>query len=339
MGTLWVKGMDPMFLRSMCNTRGFVGSLSYVRNLKPTSGICFHMQIIVLAIVLLALSSSGCAIVINQAGKALVSGNSVYATDNDPDFVWDAVPFGLKTIEALLARSPKNKNLLLAAAGGFTQYAYGHLQQDADFAEATDLAAATVLRTRARKMCLRALDYGLRGLAVDFPGFREDLRKNPQAALSKLKKNQVPLIYWTASAWGDAISISKDNPELTADQNLVAALVQRALELDEAWDRGSIHDFFIAYEGGRSSVGGSLAKAREHFERAKQLSQGTRIAPLVSYAETVCISTQNRKEFQSLLEEASAFDTDKAPESRVANIIAQRRAKWLLGRIDELFIE
>jgi predicted anti-sigma-YlaC factor YlaD len=328
-----------MFPRSMCDTKRIAGLPLNPRNFKPLSGICFHMQISSVALMLLALFSSGCAIVVNQAGKALVSGNSVYATDNDPDFVWDAVPFGLKTIEALLARSPKNRNLLLAAASGFTQYAYGHLQQDADFTDATDLAAATALRTRTRKMCLRALDYGLRGLEVDFPGFRENLRKNPQAAVSKLKKNQVPLVYWTAGAWGNAISISKDNPELTADQNLVAALMQRSLELDEAWDRGSIHDFFIAYEGGRSSVGGSLEKARKHFERAKQLSQGTRIAPLVSYAETVCVSTQNRKEFQSLLKEALAFDADKAPETRVANIIAQRRAKWLLGRIDELFIE
>src|SRR5262249_44301969 len=207
-------------------------------------------------------------------------------------------------------------------------------QQDADFAEANDLAAASALRARARKMYLRALDYGLRGLEVDFPNFRVELRNDPQAAVSKLRKTHVPLIYWTASAWGAAIAISKDEAELTADQNLTEVLMRRALTLDEAWERGSIHDFFIAYEAGRASVGGSLAQARQHLERAKQLSQGTRIGPLVSYAETVSVSTQNRKEFQSLLEEALAFDANKTPETRIANLIAQRRAKWLLGRID-----
>jgi hypothetical protein len=30
---------------------------------------------------------------------------------------------------------------------------------------------------------------------------------------------------------------------------------------------------------------------------------------------------------------------NKAPESRVANLIAQRRARWLLGRTTELFVE
>jgi len=291
------------------------------------------------AVVLLALSSTGCAVIINKVGKALISGNSVYATDDDPDFVWEAVPFGLKTIEGLLAKAPKNKNLLLAASSGFTQYGYGHLQQDADFLEAKDLAAATALRIRALKMYRRALEYGFRGLEIDIPNFRAQLQKDPQAAVNKLEKKHVALLYWTANAWGAAISISKDDPELAADQNLVEALMRRALTLDEAWERGSIHDFFISYEGGRASVGGSLTKAREHFERAKQLSHGTRVAPLVSYAETVCVSTQDKKEFQSLLEEALAFDSDKAPETRVANLIAQRRAQWLLGRIAELFVD
>jgi hypothetical protein len=291
------------------------------------------------AVVLLAVSSTGCAVVINKVSETFVSGNSVYATDDDPDLVWEAVPFGLKTIEGLLVQAPKNKNLLLAASSGFTQYGYGHLQQDADFLEANDLAAATALRTRARKMYRRALDYGFRGLEIDIPNFRAQLQKDPQAAVNKLRKKHVPLLYWTANAWGAAISISKDDPELAADQNLVEALMRRALALDEAWERGSIHDFFIAYEGGRASIGGSLTKAREHLERAMQLSQGTRVAPLVSYAETVCVSAQNKKEFQSLLEEALAFDTNKAPETRVANLIAQQRAQWLLGRITELFVE
>lgn len=292
-----------------------------------------------LLLTLVALSATGCAIVINQAGKALAGGNSVYATDDDPDFVWEAVPFGLKTVEGLLARAPKNQDLLLAAASGFTQYAYGHLQQDADFLEAEDLAAATALRDRARRMYRRALEYGLRGLEVDVRDFRTRLRQDPQAALSRLRRAHVPLLYWTANAWGAAIAISKNDAELTADQHLVEALMRRALALDEAWERGSIHDFFIAYEGGRASVGGSLIRAREHFERAKELSRGSRIAPLVGWAETVAVSTQDRQQFQALLEEALAFDAERTPETRMANLVSQRRARWLLGRIDELFIE
>jgi hypothetical protein len=289
-------------------------------------------------VVALGASSAGCSLVINKVGNALAGGNSVYATDDDPELVWEAVPFGLKTMEGLLAQSPKNENILLAACSGFTQYGYGKLQQDADLIESTDLAAATALRDRARKMYLRALEYGLRGLEVDNPRFRDRLRQDPAAAVGRLKREHLPLAYWTANAWGAAISITKENAELTADQNLAEALMRRALALDETWEGGSIHDFFISYEGGRAGMGGTYERATEHYRRARELSKGQRVSPLVSYAESVLLPQQKKAEFQAVLEEALAFDVNKAPSSRVANILAQRRAKWLLGRLDELFV-
>jgi hypothetical protein len=32
-------------------------------------------------------------------------------------------------------------------------------------------------------------------------------------------------------------------------------------------------------------------------------------------------------------------NVDTAPEYRLANLVAQRRARWLLSRIDSLFVE
>lgn len=298
-----------------------------------------------IALALLAVlgtSLGGCSlkqVAINQLGNALAEGGSAYASDNDPELVWQAVPFGLKTIESLLAQSPKHRGLLLAAASGFTEYAYGALQQEADFTEARDLARATQLRDRARNLYLRALDYGMRGLEVDLPGLRERLRTDPAHALEATRKEQVPLLYWTAAAWGSAIAISKDNAELSADLTRVEALMRRALALDEAFEAGAIHDFFIAYEGGRAAVGGSVAEARRHLQRALELSRGHRAAPLVSFAETVAVARQDKAEFKRLLDQALAIDPNQAPELRLANLLAQRRARWLEGRTEELFIE
>jgi len=284
----------------------------------------------------------GCSLkklAVNRLGDALAQGTSTYATDDDPDFVREAIPFGLKTIESLLAESPRHKGLLFAAASGFTQYGYAFIEQEADFVEASNLARATYLRDRARGLYRRALEYGLRGLEVDFPRFRKELRTDARAALAQTRKAHVPLLFWSANAWGAAISISKNDSELTADQSLVEALMKRALELDEAYEYGSIHDFFISYEGGRASVGGSLERAREHFERALALSKGSRAWPLVNFAETVSVGTQKRKEFEKLLAEAIAVDVNKVPDLRLSNIVAQRRARWLLSRADELFVE
>jgi predicted anti-sigma-YlaC factor YlaD len=292
---------------------------------------------------ILVLSAAGCSALksaaVNSAGNALAQGGSTYASDDDPELVWQAVPFGLKTIEGLLAQSPQHKGLLLAAASGFTEYAYGALQQEADFVESKDLARATELRRRARKLYLRANGYGWRGLEADFPGLRERLRADRAHALDGARKEHVPLLYWTAASLGAAIALAKDDAELSADLPGVEALMRRALALDESFERGAIHDFFIVYEGGRASVGGSLDEARRHFERAVALSGGSRAAPYVSFAETVSVARQDRKELQQLLAQALAIDPDKVPELRLANLLSQRRARWLLGRADELFIE
>jgi len=232
-------------------------------------------------------------------------------------------------------------SLLLAAASGFTEYAYGALQQDADFVEAKDLARATELRNRARKLYLRALGYGFRGLEVQLPDLRRRLQSDPDPAhaLAGTTKAQAPLLYWTGAAWGAAIAISKDDPELTADQSRAAALIQRGLVLDEGFEAGAGHDFMIAYEGGRAAVGGSIEEARRHLRRALELSHGHRAAPLVSFAEAVSVARQDKAEFKQLLGQALAVDVDAAPDFRLANLLAQRRARWLLGRVADLFVE
>ncbi len=278
-------------------------------------------------------------IAVNALGNALAEGGSSYARDADPDLVWEAVPFGLKTVEGLLDEAPRHKGLLLAAASGFVQYGYGRVQQEADFEEAHDLARATELRTRARRLYLRALGYGWRGLEVDFPGLRERLHAEGAPALSRLRKEHVPLLYFTGLAWFAAISVSKDDSELTADQGQAEALMRRALELDESYDHGALHDFFISWEGRGESVGGSFARARSHLERAEALAGGRRVSAFVNFAETVSVAQQDRREFERLLREALAVDPDAAPDMRLANLVYQKRARWLLGRTDELFIE
>jgi predicted anti-sigma-YlaC factor YlaD len=56
-------------------------------------------------------------------------------------------------------------------------------------------------------------------------------------------------------------------------------------------------------------------------------------------AETVSVQKQDRAEFQSLLNRALAVDPDARPEWRLENILMQRRARWLLAQVDELFAE
>jgi predicted anti-sigma-YlaC factor YlaD len=277
---------------------------------------------------------------INKLGDALAGGGATYASDDDPELIRGALPFSLKLIESLLAESPRHRGLLLAAASGFTQYAYAYVQQEADETEPVDLARAALMRGRARRLYVRATDYGLRGLGLAHRDFEKTFRASPKPAVQAMRPRDVPFLYWTAAAWGAALAVSKDDPALVAEQPLVEALIDRALELDEDYESGAIHGFLISYEASRVGGRGDPAeRSRRHFQRAVELSGGRLASPLVALAETVSVAKQNRKEFQSLLEQALALDVNAKPEWRLANLIYQRRARWLLSRADELFVE
>jgi hypothetical protein len=158
--------------------------------------------------------------------------------------------------------------------------------------------------------------------------------------VQQTKRKDVALLYWTAAAWGAAVSLSKDDPHLVADQPLFEALIDRALELDETFEHGAIHGFLISYEPARQGgTGDPNERARHHFDRAVALTHGQSAGPFVSFAEAVAVATQNRAEFRSLLERALAVDPDAKAEWRLANLIMQRRARWLLSREDELFLD
>lgn len=289
------------------------------------------------------LGGNGCSIrryAMNKAADAIAQSGTTFASDDDPELIKAAAPFSLKLMESFLAENPRHTGLLSAAASGFTQYSFAFPQQEADEIEERDLAAAEALRTRARKLYLRAQRYGLRGLEVKHPGFTKNLLANPKLAVRVVTKMEVPLLYWTAAAWGSAISLSKNNPELVGQIPAMEALIDRALELDESYGNGAIHSFLISYEMSRQGlVGDPAGRARKQFERALELSRGKDASPFVALAEAVTIKKQDSKEFEALLNRALAIDPDANPDTRLVNTIMQRRARWLLSRKADLFLE
>jgi predicted anti-sigma-YlaC factor YlaD len=290
-----------------------------------------------------SLMLNGCSlrqIAIDQVSDALTSGGDAFASDNDPNLVRDASPFSLKLMESLLAGNPKHRGLLLTLSKGFTQYAYAYVQLHADELEENDIATAYSERERAKRMYLRARDYGLRGLSLQQPDFIEQLRVDPQITVNKAHPSDIELLYWTGVSWAAAVSLGKDDPYLIADLPSIDALIMRAYEIDETFDNGSLHVFLINYEMSRKSINpDAVDMAREHFERAVELSNGMQVAPYVALAESVAITEQNRSEFTSLLSHALEIDVDTHTSWRLTNLIMQQRAQWLLTRSDEYFTE
>jgi predicted anti-sigma-YlaC factor YlaD len=293
---------------------------------------------------LLVVALSGCkTLAVSFAADAAASSGTTYASDDDPELVRDAAPFGLKTMEGLLEQTPRHEGLLTSLTGGFTQYAYAFVQGEADAADLDGrIAQARAGRDRARKLFLRARGYGLRGLDVRHPGISARLRPGGTdlaKALGEMERGDVPLLYWTATAWTLAIANGKTDMGLVAELPAPVAMMERALALDEAWNEGAIHEYFVAYDASRSAAeGGGPERAKAHLERALALSMNKKLGPRVSFAEGVLVQRQDRAEFTRVLGEVLRADPGEVPRYRLANVLAQRRASALLAHVDDLFL-
>ena len=283
-------------------------------------------------------------IALNGVADALSSTGEggAFARDDDPELVAASVPFALKTMESLSDSLDDHVGLRLAMARGFTQYAYAFVQQPS--VEGGDMQRAKHDTSRARKLYLRARGYGLEGLKLA-RGVTEAQLRGPEAernkALDSLQKDDVPLLYWTLVPWAAAIAASKGDlaSELVGDIALVGTLLDRALKLDETYDEGALHEFAITFNGARPE-GAKPEDLKAHYERARALNKGTRISPLVTYAESVLTQPpQDKKRFEALLNEAKSFDVDQpaARKNRLANVLAQRHATWLLAHEEDTF--
>ena len=207
---------------------------------------------------LLVVLSSGCSVkgyALKATADALSSTGGGYGTEDDPMLVRQAAPFGLKTMETLAESLPEHRQIRLALASGFVQYAYAFVNQDADRLSDKDIDQGKQVLLRARRLYLRGRNYALDALELSHPGFRKALLSGKQeesrAALLRLGKEDVPYLYWAGAGWALAIATAKDDPNLFGDFPLVGQVMERALGLDESFDEGAIHEFFVSFDASR----------------------------------------------------------------------------------------
>ncbi|MFI5368419.1 MAG: TRAP transporter TatT component family protein [Spirochaetia bacterium] len=289
-----------------------------------------------------------CSCSINQLAVRAVAGflsgtgeSTTFSGDDDPELVRDALPFAMKTYEALLEADPKNAPLALATGRSFVSYSFAFVQAPSDQMPAERVDAQRAMRLRAKKLDLRAREYVLRGLELRRPGFRAALEKSgPAAALRLTRREDVDYLYWAGAAWMAAFSADPFDFAQIVTLPRAVALLQQVEDWDDAYGAGAVHEIFISYYGSApADLGGSEQKARGHFARALELSRGLRAGPYIALAASVSVKNQNVEEYRDLLGKALAVDVNADLPDRLVNIINQRRARWMLDHIDDYFIE
>jgi hypothetical protein len=330
-----------------------------------------NLFFLLFAVLFFMLSSCSINRVATKIVADALTGNrngSVFTTDDDPEFIAEALPFTLKVFESLLLSDSNNIDLIEATAGGFISYANGFLQSPAELLEYDQLDEKDMLLTRAGAMYRRGGSYASRGLELINPGFDIWFNNgNWDSAFINLNADAVPFLYWKAAAIMGEFSVDSFNPGLMLTIPGAVALIVRALEIEEDYNQGALHDLLIAVFGNvpvsliyrttdtnssysvigvletyYAAAGALLSNMTTddqvlfHLELSVRFSDGLKASPYVS-ASSIFIKNQNSAEFKSMLNKALDIDLDIKPENRLMNIISQRKARWLLDHIEDYF--
>lgn len=268
------------------------------------------------------------------------SGNNVFARDNDPELVGDALPFAIKMYESLLAAAPDHEGLRLRTGSLYIMYANAFLKTPADMMPPEQLEQKEFTLGRAKNLYLRGRDILLAGLEKRNPAFRRQLKDRQYGpALAPFTKKDVPLLYWSAAGWVGAFGVDPFDLKLGVTLPQAAAVMERVSALDPGFSAGQVHNFYILYYGSLPDyMGGDPNKAREHFQLAMEASGGRDSSPLLSLATTVSTKEQKVDEFRALLKKVLEVDPDADPDNRLVNTLNQRKARWLLDHQDDFFL-
>jgi len=247
---------------------------------------------------------------------------------SNPTIVRAGTPAYLMLVDGLIEAYPDNIELLTVGCQSYTAYAASYIDD-----EDRDQAAALYARGK---------DYGFRALSKkgDFRQAATGSVDDFVAFLKQYKRQNVPALFWTASAWAKWISLNLDSIEALADMPMLEATMQRVIELDGSFFHGSPHLLMGVYLAVKPEIiGGNITKAKEHFDKAFSLGADKLLTAKVMYARYYAVRLRDRALFRNTLREVIAAPEGAVPELTLSNALAKEKASKMLENADEYFVE
>jgi predicted anti-sigma-YlaC factor YlaD len=301
-----------------------------------------NLSVIITTCIFLLSSCSINKLAMNAVANALTGEGSsdVFTGDSDPKLVGDAIPFAIKLYESLLSANPEHQGLINTTGSLFVMYANAFVQGPAELLPPSMYAEREAEKERAKKLYLRGLGLLYRGLELKYPGFDGAFQNGSlPGILAKMKKADVPALYWSAAAGLSAFSLNPFDMELGVRIPEFYALVERAYILDPDFNNSALDEFFfLFYASLPEGMGGDREKAELHYAKALEKSGGLSAGIYVSYAQAITIPGQDYDKFQELLETALSINPDDDPANRLVNIISQQKARYLLDSAIMYFV-
>jgi len=268
---------------------------------------------------------TGCAMLMSSVTAELGENLSkALLNQTDPQTVRVGIPSYLLLQEALLQQQPANQALLLSTAT--LQRAYASLLAE-DENTRLSLLSDKAFSLSQRAACLQKKAFcDLKQLT--YPEFEKILQTSNAADL--------PVLYDLGASWALWIQAHKTDWNAIAQLAQVKAIMQQVIKQQADYQHGSAH----LYLGVLASLlppemGGDLANAKQHFEKALQLSPQN-LSIKVLYAKHYARMSFDRPLHDRLLTEVLASPV-QAEDLTLINSVAQQQAKALLASGDGYF--
>jgi hypothetical protein len=264
---------------------------------------------------------SGCASFIG--GKAADTLASAILNQDDPELVASGLPAYLLLVDGLIAQSPDNAAMLSAGAQLFALYGSRFAAPE----------RAIALTSKARRYGERAICLAHEA-ACRWPGIDYELLV---AELEEVGEKDIGPLYSYAVSWLSHLDATSEDWTAVAELPWVEAVLERALALDETYERGAIHGYLGILNSLRPpALGGQPDVARAHFERAIELSGGRDLSIKVEYARRYARLIFDQELHDRLLTDVVNAPVD-APLFTLFNVLAKQEAQSLLANSKEYF--
>jgi predicted anti-sigma-YlaC factor YlaD len=276
---------------------------------------------------------SSCAI-LGAASKV----QTVLTSEEDPGIAAAALPTFIMASEALLEADPNNQDKAVTTASLYVMYGSAFVQGPASALPDAKFEERKEAYDRAGALYRRAFRLLSLSLERRSPGVVEAAVAG-KADLSRLKKSDVPLLYWSAVSVLAGFGLNPLDFKSAHYLGAAPIFLARAAELDPGWNGGAIYGIYASYYAGMPSyLGGDPAKAEESYKKALVYSKGGSASLFVTYASSICVPKEDYAGFKAALEKALAIDPNAHPESRLETVLAQKDARRLLAESDKYFI-
>jgi len=268
-----------------------------------------------------ALLAASCANLIG--GKAADTLSAAILNQDDPALIESGVPAYLLLIDGLISQSPDNVALLSAGAQLFALYGSRFAPPD----------RAVTLTAKARRYGERAIclahEPACHWAGADYSRLVMEL--------TAVDKKDLDPLYSYAVSWLSHLDATSEDWSAVAELPWVEAVLVRALALDETYEDGALHGYLGIINSLRPpALGGKPDVARDHFERAIELSGGRDLSIKVEYARRYARLVFDQDLHDRLLTDVLNAPVE-APGKTLFNVLARQEAQTLLASSKEYF--